>query len=302
MKKREKRLYVDDRGRMVDEVVRRSGKKVQKITEIDSDWGQIKKTRVVRGKDGKRIKDKYSFRAAEDAPKSEYNRNKSSSIKTKYKKGGSPFEYKRAKEISVDREGVTSVTKTRNTRSGNRVYKYKDSQGNKISEVTNPEGNIIKVNNRQNVIISGGGKPSTTGVERSKGKETKDGRFKRKTVTKSGDGRQVKKIVSAPGSESWLYKRQKTVVNSGDGRNVTKTVKDLDGNIKKTVTKKPGAVEKEIERGNKRIEVGKYKDEGVKTRTVINMKKNEQYQNDLKGSTFKNFPQQVYDNAMKNKI
>jgi hypothetical protein len=75
-----------------------------------------------------------------------------------------------------------------------------------------------------------------------------------------------------------------------------------DNIIKKTVTRKPGAVEKEIERGNKRIEVGKYKDEGVKTRTVINFNKNQQYQDDLKGSIFNRFPKQMFDNAMKNKI
>ena len=75
-----------------------------------------------------------------------------------------------------------------------------------------------------------------------------------------------------------------------------------DNIIKKTVTRTPGAVEKEIERGNKYIEVDKYKNEGVKRRTVINMKKNQQYQDELKDSTFRNFPQQVYDNAMKNKI
>ena len=67
-------------------------------------------------------------------------------------------------------------------------------------------------------------------------------------------------------------------------------------------------MEKEIERGNKRIEVGKYKDEGVKTRTVTNMKKNKQYKensnkalkqtidnfmSDLKGSKFKSMPKQM---------
>jgi hypothetical protein len=300
MEKRKKKLYVDNRGRIVDEVVRRSGKKVQKITDIDSDYGQITKSRVVRGKDGKRIKDKYSFRTAEDAPKSEYNRYKSYSGKTKYKKGGSPHEYKSTKERSVDSEGVASVTKKRNTRSGGDVYKYKDSQGNKIRRVRNPEGDIIKTKSRQNVTIFGeGGKPDTTGVERTKSKEAKGGRYKRKTVTMSSDGRkETTKIVAPPEGKSW--KRRKVVTISDDGRNVSKKVKDLEGNIKKTVTRTPYNVKKEIKRGGKDVEV--YKDEYGKSRTVINFNKNQQYQNDLKGSTFKNFPQQVYDNAMKNKI
>ena len=69
-----------------------------------------------------------------------------------------------------------------------------------------------------------------------------------------------------------------------------------------TIKHNAGGVEKEIERGNKRIEVQKYKDEGVKSRTGINMKKNDQYKNDLKNSTFNSFPKQVYDNSIKNKI
>ena len=283
MEKRKKRLYVDDYGRIVDEVVRRSGKKVQKITEIDSDWGTIKKSRIVRGKDGKRIKDKYSFRAAEDAPKSEYNPYKSYSGKTKYKKGGSPWDTKRTKERSVDSEGVKSVTKTRTTRSGNTVRKYKDSEGNKTFEVRDPGtekmiGKTIKEKYRENVIVSGGGKPSTTGVERSKAKERKSGTYKRRTVINSGDGRKVTKIVTP--AESKSYKRLKVVTNTGDGRNVSKKVKDLDGNIKKEV----------------------YKDKYGKSKSFPNFNKNQQYQNDLKSSTFRNFPQQVYDNAMKNKI
>lgn len=274
MEKRKKRLYVDDDGRMVDEVVRRSGKKVQKITAIDSDWGTIKKSRIVRGKDGKRIKDKYSFRVAEDAPKSEYNRYKSYSGKNKYKKDASTiFDTKRTKERSVDSKGVASVTKTRTTRSGNTVRKYKDSEGNKTREVRNPDGKTIKEKSRENVIISGGGKPSTTGVQRTKAKERKGGTYKRRTVTNSGDGRKVTKIVTP--AESKSYKRLKVVTNTGDGRNVSKSVKDLDGNIKKEV----------------------YKDKYGKAKSFPNFNKNQQYQNDLKSSTFKNFPQQVYDNA-----
>lgn len=109
-------------------------------------------------------------------------------------------------------------------------------------------------------------------------------------ITKSS-GKKIKKTVSPDGNF-----KQRQVIRKYDD------VNDTGGTVKKTVTRTPGAVEKEIERGNKYIEVDKYKNEGVKTRTVTNMKKNEQYQNDLKGSTFKNFPQQVYDNAMKNKI
>jgi len=53
-----------------------------------------------------------------------------------------------------------------------------------------------------------------------------------------------------------------------------------DGTVKKTVTRTKGGVEKEIERGKKRIDVRKYKDEGVKTRKVTDMKKNDQYKAD----------------------
>tara|TARA_B100001094_G_scaffold327479_1_gene385791 strand:- start:147 stop:728 length:582 start_codon:yes stop_codon:yes gene_type:complete len=95
-----------------------------------------------------------------------------------------------------------------------------------------------------------------------------------------------------------------------------------DGTVKKTVTRTKGGVEKEIERGNKRIDVRKYKDEGVKTRTVTNMKKNDQYKKDnsglkqnpktgkfsikgtnvedlIKNSTFKNMPHSMVKEAAK---
>lgn len=76
---------------------------------------------------------------------------------------------------------------------------------------------------------------------------------------------------------------------------------------------------KAVSSGNKRIEVQKYKDEGVKNRTVIDMKKNNQYKenfvaknakaiksaidfmSNLKSSTFKNMPKQVFDNANSSK-
>lgn len=42
-----------------------------------------------------------------------------------------------------------------------------------------------------------------------------------------------------------------------------------DGTVRKTVTRTKGGVEKEIERGRKRIDVRKYKDEGVKSRSTV---------------------------------
>jgi len=134
-------------------------------------------------------------------------------------------------------------------------------------------------------------------------------------ITKSS-GKKIKKTVSPDGKF-----KQRQVIRKYDDVNNT------GGTVKKTVTRTPGGVEKEIERGNKRIEVRKYKDEGVKSRTVTNMKKNNQYKennakaitkaaitgalsglsgsadfmSNLKSSTFKNIPKQMFDNAMKNK-
>ena len=134
-------------------------------------------------------------------------------------------------------------------------------------------------------------------------------------ITKSS-GKNIKKTVSPDGKF-----KQRQVIRKYDD------VNDTGGTIKKTVTRTPGGVEKEIERGNKRIEVQKYKDEGVKNRTVINMKKNNQYKennakaitkaatagmlsgmteaadfmSNLKSSTFKNMPKQVFDNANSSK-
>jgi len=84
------------------------------------------------------------------------------------------------------------------------------------------------------------------------------------------------------------YKKRKVVKTNKDGVKTRQVIKD--GVIKKTVTRTDGGVEKEIERGNKRIEVQKYKDEGVKNRTVIDMVKN---------SAFKNLPSSMVKEAMK---
>lgn len=104
------------------------------------------------------------------------------------------------------------------------------------------------------------------------------------------------------GEQTKLVNRRKTVTKGSDNFGSSKsktTIKDgvktkqkfrKDGTVKKTVTRTPGGVEKEIERGNKRIEVQKYKDEGVKNRTVINMVKN---------SAFKNLPSSMVEDAAK---
>lgn len=130
-------------------------------------------------------------------------------------------------------------------------------------------------------------------------------------ITKSS-GKKIKKTVSPDGNF-----KQRQVIRKYDD------VNDTGGTVKKTVTRTPGGVEKEIERGNKRIDVRKYKDEGVKSRTVTNMKKNNQYKennakaitkaattgmlsgmteaadfmSNLKSSPFKNVPKQMFDNA-----
>jgi mannitol-specific phosphotransferase system IIBC component len=116
-------------------------------------------------------------------------------------------------------------------------------------------------------------------------------------------------------------KKREVKRTNKDGVKTKQVLKN--GVVKKTVTRTPGGVEKEIERGNKRIEVDKYKDEGVKTRTVTNMKKNNKYKennakaimkaattgmlsgmagaadfiSNLKSSTFNNIPKQMFDNA-----
>ena len=103
------------------------------------------------------------------------------------------------------------------------------------------------------------------------------------------------------------YKKRKVVKTNKDGVKTRQVIKD--GVVKKTVTRTPGGVEKEIERGNKRIEVQKYKDEGVKNRTVINMKKAEQnafnkvsesaIKGAISGSAFRNLPSSMVNEAMK---
>ena len=84
------------------------------------------------------------------------------------------------------------------------------------------------------------------------------------------------------------YKKRKVIKTNKDGVKTRQVIKD--GVVKKTVTRTEGGVEKEIERGNKRIEVQKYKDEGVKNRTVINMVKN---------SAFRNLPSSMVEDAAK---
>ncbi len=119
-----------------------------------------------------------------------------------------------------------------------------------------------------------------------------------------------------------VKKLQSKYKDAGDAkRKVIKTNKDgvktrqvsKNGIVKKTVTRTPGGVEKEIERGNKRIEVQKYKDEGVKSRTVINMKKAKQnavssmakslsesaIKGAISGSAFRNLPSSMVKEAMK---
>ena len=103
------------------------------------------------------------------------------------------------------------------------------------------------------------------------------------------------------------YKKRKVVKTDKDGVKTRQVIKD--GVVKKTVTRTKGGVEKEIERGNKRIEVQKYKDEGVKNRTVINMKKATQnafnklsesaIKGAIAGSAFRNLPSSMVKEAAK---
>ena len=107
------------------------------------------------------------------------------------------------------------------------------------------------------------------------------------------------------------YKKRKVIKTNKDGVKTRQVIKD--GVVKKTVTRTPGSVEKEIERGNKRIDVRKYKDEGVKTRTVTNMKKaaknavgsmakslsESAIKGAISGSAFRNIPSSMVKEAMK---
>lgn len=126
------------------------------------------------------------------------------------------------------------------------------------------------------------------------------------------------------GAEKGAGKRAYSAVSTMDKskkRKVTKTNKDgvktrqvsKNGVVKKTVTRTKGGVEKEIERGNKRIEVQKYKNEGVKNRTVTNMKKavknaaavtakslsKSALKGMISGSAFRNLPSSMVKEAAK---
>jgi hypothetical protein len=98
---------------------------------------------------------------------------------------------------------------------------------------------------------------------------------------KSVTRRSGKKVVTEKNKETGFKQKQKF---------------RKDGTVKKTVTRTKGGVEKEIERGKKRIDVRKYKDEGVKTRTVTNMKKNDQYKDKKKKSVQKFISDRKNDN------
>jgi hypothetical protein len=101
--------------------------------------------------------------------------------------------------------------------------------------------------------------------------------------------------------------KRKVIKTNKDGVKTRQVIKD--GVVKKTVTRTKGGVEKEIERGNKRIDVRKYKDEGVKTRTVTNMKKaaknaakslsGSAIKGAIAGSAFRNIPSSMVKEAMK---
>ena len=123
--------------------------------------------------------------------------------------------------------------------------------------------------------------PNETKTRLNKKVFNKDGGVKRSKVkVEDRDTGYSSKVKSTP-------KRTVTVTKK-DGVKTRQVSKN--GVVKKTVTRTPGGVEKEIERGNKRIEVQKYKDEGVKNRTVINMVKN---------SAFRNLPSSMVEDAAK---
>ena len=198
---------------------------------------------------------------------------------------------------------------------GKRKVNIYSENGNKVKLVQRRSGKTVKT------TVSPSGKYKEREVKSSDGtlirKTTKDLSpmdKKDKSVEVYKDG-VIKKTKST-------YKQK----NAGGGAWKDKQ-KFKDGVAKKTVHRTPGGVEKEIERGNKRIEVQKYKDEGVKSRTVINMKKNDQYKENnakaitkaaitgalsglsgsadfassLKSSPFKGIPKAMYDNANSSK-
>lgn len=86
---------------------------------------------------------------------------------------------------------------------------------------------------------------------------------KKRTVVKytTKDGTKIKSVERRSG------KRVETAKNKAKDFK-SRQVTGKDGNIKKTVTRTNGGVEKEIERGKKRVVVGKYKNEGAKFRQV----------------------------------
>ena len=146
--------------------------------------------------------------------------------------------------------------------------------------------------------------PNETKTRLSKTVFNKDGSVKRSKVkVEDRDTGYSSKVKSTP--------KRTVKVTKKDGVKTRQVIKD--GVVKKTVTRTPGGVEKEIERGNKRIEVQKYKDEGVKNRTVINMKKAKQnavssmakslsesaIKGAISGSAFRNLPSSMVKEAMK---
>ncbi len=168
---------------------------------------------------------------------------------------------------------------------GKRKVNIYSENGNKVKLVQRKSGKTVKTTFNPNYKYKEREVKSSDGTlirKTTKYLSPLDKRDKSVEVYKDGVIKKTKSI----------YKQK----NSGRGAWKDKQ-KFKDGVAKKTVHRTPGGVEKEIERGNKRIEVQKYKDEGVKSRTVINMKKNDQYKNDLKNSTFKNMPKQMFDNA-----
>lgn len=166
---------------------------------------------------------------------------------------------------------------------GKRKVNIYSENGNKVKLVQRRSGKTVKT------TVSPSGKYKEREVKSS------DGTLIRKTTKDLSP--MDKKDKSVEVYKDGVIKKTKSTYKQKNGRAWKDKQKFKDGVAKKTVHRTPSGVEKEIERGNKRIEVGKYKDEGVKTRTVINMKKNDKYKDDLKGSTFKNMPKQMYDNA-----
>jgi hypothetical protein len=100
----------------------------------------------------------------------------------------------------------------------------------------------------------------------------KKGKKKGRVVQRAStmDGGEIKSVERRSGKRVETFKNKDTGFKS---RQVTRR----DGTVKKTVTRTRGGVEKEIERGNRHIDVRKFRDEGVKSRTVVNLKKKNKY-------------------------